>query len=86
MPQRLSANSPMALRAAAIGGLGIASFDRFIAHDALRDGRLVPVLADWSLPSRTLYAVYPQSRYVAPKVRALLDYVQGYYAEPRWRH
>jgi len=66
--------------------LGIASFDRFIAHDALRDGRLVPVLADWSLPSRTLYAVYPQSRYVAPKVRALLDYVQGYYAEPRWRH
>lgn len=86
MPQRLSANSPMALRAAAIGGLGIASFDRFIAHDALRDGRLVPVLADWSLPSRTLYAVYPQSRYVAPKVRALLDYVQGYYAEPRLRH
>jgi len=38
MPQRLSANSPMVLRAAAIGGLGIASFDRFIAHDALRDG------------------------------------------------
>ena len=86
MPQRLSANSPMALRAAAIGGLGIASFDRFIAHDALRDGRLVPVLADWSLPSRTVYAVYPQSRYVAPKVRALLDYVQAYYAEQRWQH
>lgn len=84
MPRRLSANSPMALRAAAIGGLGIASFDRFIVHDALLDGRLVPVLKDWKLPSRNLYAVYPQSRYLAPKVRALLDYAQTYYAQPRW--
>lgn len=85
MPRRLSANSPMALRAAAIGGLGIASFDRFIAHDALCDGRLLPVLAGWSLPSRALYAVYPQSRYLSPKVRALLDYVQAYYSKPRWQ-
>lgn len=84
MPRRLSANSPMALRAAAIGGLGIASFDRFIVHDALRDGRLVPVLDGWQLPARTLYAVYPQSRYLAPKVRAFLDYVQAYYAHARW--
>ncbi|MFJ4395634.1 LysR family transcriptional regulator [Pseudomonas sp. NPDC089396] len=84
MPRRLSANSPMALRAAAIGGLGIASFDRFIVHDALQDGRLVPVLENWKLPARSLYAVYPQSRYLAPKVRALLDYVQGYYAQSRW--
>lgn len=86
MPRRLSANSPMALRAAAIGGLGIASFDRFIVHDALRDGRLIPVLEGWSLPSRTLYALYPQSRYLAPKVRALLDFVQAYYDTPRWQN
>ncbi|MCG8293638.1 MULTISPECIES: LysR family transcriptional regulator [Pseudomonas] len=85
MPRRLSANSPMALRAAAIGGLGIASFDRFIVHDALRDGRLVPLLEGWSLPSRALYAIYPQSRYLAPKVRALLDFVQAYYDTPRWQ-
>lgn len=85
MPRRLSANSPMALRAAAIGGLGIASFDRFIVHDALLDGRLVPVLEGWKLPARNLYAVYPQSRYLPPKVRALLEYVQAYYAQPRWQ-
>lgn len=84
MPRRLSANSPMALRAAAIGGLGIASFDRFIVDDALRDGRLVPVLSDWHLPGRNLYAVYPHSRYLAPKVRALIDYAQRYYATTRW--
>ncbi|TFF41079.1 LysR family transcriptional regulator [Pseudomonas sp. RIT623] len=84
MPQRLSANSPMALRAAAIGGVGIASFDRFIIHDALQDGRLVQVLGDWQLPARSLHVVYPQSRYLPPKVRAFLDYVQTYYATPRW--
>ena len=84
MPARLSANSPMALRAAAIAGLGIASFDRFIVHDALADGRLTQVLPHWTQRPRTLYALYPQSRYVAPKVRVLLDYAQQYYAEPRW--
>ncbi|MGY3018547.1 DNA-binding transcriptional LysR family regulator [Pseudomonas sp. TE6283] len=83
MPRRLSANSPMALRAAAIGGLGIASFDRFIVHDALQDRRLVSVLEDWRLPARSLYAVYPQSRYLAPKVRVLVDYVQAYYTQTR---
>ncbi|MEA3236999.1 LysR family transcriptional regulator [Pseudomonas mosselii] len=83
MPRRLSANSPMALRAAAIGGLGIASFDRFIVHDALQDRRLVSVLEDWRLPARNLYAVYPQSRYLAPKVRVLVDYVQAYYTQTR---
>ncbi|MBA6062836.1 LysR family transcriptional regulator [Pseudomonas juntendi] len=86
MPRRLSANSPMALRAAAIGALGIASFDRFIVHDALLNGRLVPVLEGWKLPARTLYAVYPQSRYLPPKVRALLDYVQAYYSQARWEY
>lgn len=86
MPQRLSANSPMALRAAAIGALGIASFDRFIVHDALQNGRLVPVLEGWKLPARTLYAVYPQSRYLPPKVRALLDYVQAYYSQAKWEY
>ena len=75
----------MALRAAAIGGLGIASFDCFIVQDALADGRLVPVLADWRLAARGLYAVYPQSRYLAPKVRALLDFVQAFYTRPPWR-
>lgn len=84
MPVRLSANSPMALRTAAIAALGIASFDRFIVADALADGRLVQVLPQWRQPSRALYALYPQSRYLAPKVRALLDYAQQYYAVPRW--
>ncbi|MET3053464.1 LysR family transcriptional regulator [Pseudomonas alkylphenolica] len=86
MPSRVSANSPMALRAAAIGGLGIASFDRFIVDDAVKDGRLVQLLPDCQQPSRTLYALYPHSRYLAPKVRALLDYVQAYYQRPRWGH
>ncbi|MBD8124072.1 LysR family transcriptional regulator [Pseudomonas lutea] len=84
MPARLSANSPMALRAAAIAGLGIASFDRFIVHDALADGRLTHVLPQWTQRPRSLYALYPQSRYVTPKVRVFLDYAQQYYAVPRW--
>lgn len=84
MPGRLSANSPMALRAAAIAGLGIASFDRFIVQDALRDGRLERVLPEWTQPARALHAVYPQSRYLAPKVRALLDFVQVHYSVARW--
>ncbi|MNJ70857.1 LysR substrate binding domain protein [compost metagenome] len=53
-------------------------------HDALLDGRLVQVLPEWQQPSRHVYAMFPQSRYLAPKVRALVEYARAYYAEPRW--
>lgn len=64
-----------ALAAAAVGGLGLALLPDWLIGAELRTHRLVPVLTDYQvLPwASPVYAVYPPSPYVPPKVRAFID-------------
>jgi len=59
---------------AAMQGLGIlyAYNDDDIA-DALRDGRLKRVLADWSPTVPGLFLYYSSRRYMLPALRAFID-------------
>ena len=69
-------NDGVAVRDAAAAGLGIALMATWCAADELRDGRLVPILDDYPLVStQTLWALYPSSRELAPKVRVLIDWL-----------
>ena len=45
------------------------------AAPALRSGKLKPVLADWSLPSADIYAVFPTRSHLSAKTRALVDFL-----------
>ncbi|MEG0050191.1 MAG: LysR substrate-binding domain-containing protein, partial [Clostridia bacterium] len=60
-------------------GVGIAA--DFAAEAALADGRLVQLLPGWQLggsyAERTAYALYPPTRHLALKVRALIDHLVG---------
>jgi DNA-binding transcriptional LysR family regulator len=58
-----------------MSGVGVAYLPNFMVAADLQAGRLVRVMAAWSPPSRTLYAVYPSQRFLSPKVRAFLDFV-----------
>ena len=44
-------------------------------RDDLMAGRLVELLPDYSSPDADIHAVYPQTRYLAPRVRAFVDYL-----------
>jgi len=67
---------------AAIAGLGVCLLPRFIAADALRDGRLLEVaLPDTPLPD-IIYALYPGRRFQSRKVRAVLDYLRLQFERP----
>lgn len=80
-----AANNGLVLQQAAQQGLGIVYSTTFLAWRALLDGSLVPVLADWSLPLNYLSALYPASRQLSPKVRALIDFlVAEYQPAPSW--
>lgn len=70
-----TANNGLVLQQAAQQGLGIVYNTTFLAWRALREGTLVPVLADWELPLNYLSALYPASRQPSPKVRALIDFL-----------
>ena len=80
----LQANTSVALREAAMGGMGIAGAAAFIVRDALRSGQLVEVLPGYTLRPRTLYALYPHSRKLSPKVRVFVDFAVQHYQDRRW--
>lgn len=70
---RLNANNSFAVRDAAVDALGIAQLPLLLAQPEVDTGRLVPVLADWQLPSAPVHAVFASARYLTPKVRAFID-------------
>ena len=78
----LVANNGDALLAAALAGQGVVLQPTFIAHQALRDGRLVPLLPDWQLRTLDIHAVYPSSRHLSPKVRSFVDFLAARFGDP----
>jgi DNA-binding transcriptional LysR family regulator len=70
----ISANSPQAVREIAIAGGGIAMCPGFIVEDAINDGRLIPILPNYTTLEFGLFAIYPHRKYVAKKVRCFIDF------------
>ena len=70
---------------AAAAGLGIAWLPSFIAGEALRQGRLRHILADFEPAPYPAHAIYPPARHLAGKVRALVDHLaQAWRGVPNW--
>ncbi|MGU9808080.1 LysR family transcriptional regulator [Pseudomonas sp. LF052] len=78
---RFSTNTISALHAATLAGAGIACFTQATVHSDLARGQLVRILPNYSLGERHYYALYPQSRHLAPKVRAFVDYMAEFYQQ-----
>jgi len=70
----IAVNSPQAVREIAIADGGIAMTPEFIVEDAIKDGRLVPILPDYTTLEFGLFAIYPHRKYVAKKVRCFIDF------------
>ena len=68
-------NSGYALTQAALEGIGIVQLPDYYTHAYLKQGLLVPVLEHYRIPEEAIWAVYPQNRFLSPKVRALIDYL-----------
>ena len=82
----LRINDGSAVRDAASAGLGIALMATWCASDEIQSGSLVPALPDYPLVStQTLWALYPSSRELAPKVRVFIDWlVERFGHQPYW--
>lgn len=81
----LRANSAASLLAAAIEGQGLIMEPTFAVGAALKDGRLVQVLADYKTPEWSICAVYPPGRHLSAKVRAFVDFLVANFGQhPHW--
>ncbi|MGO4128366.1 LysR family transcriptional regulator [Inquilinus sp. YAF38] len=82
---RLRANNAEVTLATLLAGAGLALSPDFIVGPDIAAGRLVPLLTDYENPFGAIYAVWPHNRNLAPKVRAVVDFlVERFAAEPIW--
>jgi DNA-binding transcriptional LysR family regulator len=81
----MDSNSGEALRDWCIAGHGLALKSLWEIVDDLNEGRLVPVLTEFPPPSHAIYAMYPHSQHVPPRVRAFIDFLaETYGPKPSW--
>ncbi|MGD9895291.1 MAG: LysR substrate-binding domain-containing protein [Lautropia sp.] len=79
----VTANSMLALRAAALQGTGLAMLPSFCIEDDIAEGSLVRVLAGHSVASGPLCVLY--LRGVLPrKVRMFIDFLVAWFNPPPW--
>jgi DNA-binding transcriptional LysR family regulator len=69
----------IALRKAAVAGLGMVLLPALMVRDQLRDGSLVPVLQDWAPRRDIIHAVFPTRRGMLPAVRLFIDELVAFY-------
>ncbi|AYQ37866.1 LysR family transcriptional regulator [Burkholderia aenigmatica] len=71
----------LALRAAAVAGVGIVQLPTMMVRDEVARGELVTVLPDWAPRREIVHAVFASRRGLLPAVRALLDFLAERFAE-----
>jgi DNA-binding transcriptional LysR family regulator len=63
----------------AVAGHGIVRLADFVVGQAVRDGRLVEILADINRSNTiSLWVLMPKGRFLAPRVQAFLDFMDGW--------
>lgn len=76
----LSTNNSLTLEKAAVAGLGIVMLPGFMMTKDIKSGKLVSLLEEYCPENIGIYAVYPFTRHVAPKVRVFIDFLAQRYA------
>jgi DNA-binding transcriptional LysR family regulator len=61
---------------AALDGVGIVQLPEVSVAASIADGKLVPVLSDWSPRWAGFFLFYPSRRHVPVKLRALVDFLR----------
>ncbi len=82
---RLHANNGDVLRWAALHGVGLVYLPSFIVGPDIQAATLVSLLPDYVPTDTGIYAVYPPSRHLSPKVRAFIDFLaERFGRRPHW--
>jgi DNA-binding transcriptional LysR family regulator len=72
---RMRSNGIEAVIEAALAGVGVALVPTWMMRDEMMRSRLKPVLQAWRPPRRPISVVYPSRRFLAPRTRAVIDFL-----------
>ena len=70
----------LALREAAIAGVGAVQLPGLMTKEQLAAGKRVALLEGWEPRREIIHAVFPSRRGLLPSVRALVDFLTDEYA------
>src|SRR5262249_44716860 len=80
----LRSNNGELLCRAAVDGLGLIRASELEVLCELRSGKLVQVLADYAVATNAaLWALYPSSKHLLPRMRALLDFLADWFRDAK---
>lgn len=82
---RLRVTNADALIPTMLAGLAIGELPDFMANEFVKEGRLVSILQDWTLPKGGLYFVTPSARARPAKIEALGRFLVEHLSNPSWR-
>jgi DNA-binding transcriptional LysR family regulator len=71
----VTTNNHEAVRAAALGGLGIGLLPEYQVVDDVENGRLARVLPEYTSETLAAYVVYPSRRHLALRTRVVIDFL-----------
>ncbi|EMX9177693.1 LysR family transcriptional regulator [Citrobacter sedlakii] len=78
---RLITTDMLALREAAVAGVGAVQLPMLMVKEQLAAGELIPLLEGWEPRREVIHAVFPSRRGLLPSVRALVDFLTDEYAQ-----
>ncbi|OJY22511.1 MAG: hypothetical protein BGO98_19690 [Myxococcales bacterium 68-20] len=71
----LQVNNSIALKAAAVAGVGILLTPDFVVAEELREKTLRRVLTPWTPSDYSVFALSPPTRFATPKARAFVEFL-----------
>ena len=81
----ISINNGDAILSAVLAGGGLTMTSSYMVGEHIKNKRLVSVLDDFVKEDIPIFAVYPSSRHLSPKVRAFVDFlIETYGTKPYW--
>ncbi|CAH9058187.1 HTH-type transcriptional regulator DmlR [Pseudoalteromonas holothuriae] len=72
-------NNGLALKQAALAGLGVMLTPELFVRREIKVGELINLSPDWQAESHSLYAVYPYHKEQSQKVRIFIDFLVEYF-------
>jgi len=80
----LDCSDGQVLREWCLAGYGIAWRSTWEVEADIAAGRLVPVLEDYAAPPNGIYAVFPQRKHLALRVRLWIDFLKQRYSQAQF--
>ncbi len=84
LTSQLTTNETTVLLNSVLLHSGVAMLPKYMIEHYLKNGQLQAVLTDWQLPKFTIYLLYPSRHKLPLAVRALVDFLVGYFEGRDW--